>query len=156
MSRRDARLLLALWLAADIFFIILNLFHVFTPYLNHPFFFLSDDRSGGEATRYAKEIWIAIAFFMIAYLRGSILYVPWALVFVYFLFDDMLMFHEIWGREIAIALDYPAVIGLRPDDLGELTIHAIALAVLGPLVLAAYYWDIGNSAGSANTSRRCL
>jgi hypothetical protein len=140
MSSRELRILLVLWIAADVFFIIFHVIYAFTPHLNHPFFNVEDDRSGGEAIQYAKEIWIAIAFLMIAYLRRSILYVPWALVFVYILFDDMLQLHEIWGRELAIALDYPEVIGLRPDDLGELTIYAIVIAILGPLVVAAYYW----------------
>jgi hypothetical protein len=139
MTTRDARWLLALWIAADIFFIILHIVFAFTPYLDHPFFNIEDDRSGGEAIQYVKEIWIAISLLVITYLRRSILYFPWALVFIYILFDDLFQLHEIWGLEIALALDYPSVIGLRPDDLGELTIYAIVIAILGPLVAAAYY-----------------
>jgi TRAP-type mannitol/chloroaromatic compound transport system permease small subunit len=69
MSTRDVRVLLVLWIAADVFFIILHVFYAFTPYLNHPFFNVEDDRSGGEAIQYAKEIWIAIAFLLIALRR---------------------------------------------------------------------------------------
>jgi hypothetical protein len=143
MSARDAKLLLILWIAVDIVFIALHTAHachLLAPQLFHPFFNIQDDRSGGEAIQYAKALWIALAFLLIALLRRSAGYVPWALLFTYIVLDDVFQLHELLGRDIAIALDYPELLGLRPDDLGELTFYAIALAVILPLLAAAYLW----------------
>jgi hypothetical protein len=139
MSSRDLRILLVLWIAADVFFIILHVIYAFTPHLNHPSFNVEDDRSGGEAIQYAKALWIALGFLWIALLRRSAGYIPRVLLFTYVVLDDAFQLHELLGRDIAIALDYPELLGLRPDDLGELTFHSIALAVILPLLAAAYY-----------------
>jgi hypothetical protein len=136
MPARDAKLLLILWIAVDVVLIALHIAHAFHPIfsgLNHPFFNIQEDRGDGEAIQYAKALWIALGFLWIALLRRSAGYIPWALLFTYVVLDDAFQLHELLGRDIAIALDYPELLGLRPDDLGELTFHSIALAVILPL-----------------------
>jgi hypothetical protein len=140
MPARDARLLLFMWLMVDATFILLHVLFEFTQSFNHEFFDILYDRSGGEAMQYVKEMWIALAFLGIAVRRRSGHYVPWAIVFALFLIDDLFQIRELQGRDLAIALNYPELLGLRQADLGELTILAIAALIFLPALGASLYW----------------
>jgi len=63
----------------------------------------------------------------------------WGLVFLFALADDALSLHEDIGNMLVAPLGLPAVLGLRPNDLGELIVWA-APGVLLLVPLAYVTW----------------
>ncbi|RMG59763.1 MAG: hypothetical protein D6722_21785 [Bacteroidetes bacterium] len=53
--------------------------------------------------------------------------------------DDTLALHETWGVYLASAGDFPSVMGLRPEDLGELFVVVTYGLVLFPPLFLAYF-----------------
>ncbi len=82
-------------------------------------------------------LWIAVAPARKAerFLAAAV-YGAWGLVLLAITGDDFLAVHEGAGRALASGLDFPSVFGLRPQDLGELLVWAMAAAALGvPLIV---------------------
>src|SRR5690606_14579687 len=70
------------------------------------------------------------------------LYLFWAALFGFFLLDDSLRWHEVAGLWLAQTADLPALLTLRPQDLGELAFAAVSgLCFLTALVFAYQFSD---------------
>jgi hypothetical protein len=70
---------------------------------------------------------------------------------VYVLCDDAAQIHETWGREIASRIAFDPPFNLRPQDLGELGVSAMA----GAIILALLGWSYRRSdAGCRAMSRQ--
>lgn len=127
---------LLLLLVADCAFFALHFVqHAFA--LETSMFSLNRDRGYPELFQYIKEMWVALLFLAVACRTRTAGYLPWALLFVYLLFDDALSLHERIGQDIVVALDLQPSIALRAQDFGELAVSAVVAAVfLVPLGLA--------------------
>lgn len=129
---------LVLLLATDLLFIGLHVLHVVTRFLPEMYFNITADRGAAEAFQMAKEYWIALLLIWLAWSRVSVSYLSWTVVFGYIAFDDLIMVHEKLGERIAHERGFSAMLGLRDVDLGEMTVYALAAAVLLPLLALAY------------------
>ena len=110
------------------------------------FLALANDDSLGELLQYFKWFLISVIFVVIGLKRSSVSYFSWALVFLYLLLDDWLGIHENMGALIAsnmegLNLALPG--GLRLQDIGELTVSAIAGSIL--LLIAIWAYANGSS-----------
>lgn len=143
---------LALLLAADLLFVVLHLFHHYSPYFSDLGFSLVRERSFSEVFQYVKEYWIALMFLWIGRLM-SWTYWAWAVLFGYLLVDDSFSIHERIGVWLAERLDLGSYAMLRPRDLGELAASALVGIVLLSLAIAAY--RLGDER-FRRTSRRIL
>lgn len=132
-------ILLGLILLADSGFIFGHLLHKFDV-VSHPHFLLTKDRSYSEVFQYIKEFWIACLFLLVALRTNAMIYVAWALIFLYLLADDSLGLHESVGAGLVRAFDIPRAFGLRGQDFGELLITAIAAGILFTFLFIAYYF----------------
>lgn len=130
--------LFALFVAIDLVLVGMHVIHPEFPRLRPRWFLI--DREGGiaEHFQYIKSLWIAVAFLGVAIARSERAFAVWAALFGYFMLDDSGEFHERLGLLIAELFRYPTVFGLRPRDLGELTLAAVFGTVLLSLLLTAY------------------
>ncbi len=111
------------------------LFHL----ISNPIFSITQDRSIGEYFQYFKEITICLLLLVMAIRNKSFL--GWSILFLYFFADDMFSIHEILGLRISKSLSFPSLFGLRPEDLGELTVSAIAGVIIFGLIAYGYLND---------------
>jgi hypothetical protein len=111
-------------LSIDIAFLVLDVFNRYTGYFGDVRFYLTVDHSYAEFYQYAKELFIAMAFVRLSYLRRLPGYLVWSGLFVYFFFDDAFCIHENLGRFIVSTFGYGSILGLRAQDFGELTAFA--------------------------------
>jgi hypothetical protein len=93
----------------------------------------------GETYQYLKMYWIVLLLVGVSIRRGKLSYLSWALLFVYLLLDDSLLFHERLGSMVASRLGYTPVLNLRAQDFGELTVVAAAGLVFAGL-LSFTWW----------------
>lgn len=115
-------------------------------------FHIGHDRGYAERFQYVKEASLVLLFLSLAFVSGSRGYVVWALVFGYLLVDDMLQIHETLGELAATSLELSAIAGLRPEDIGQLIVSAVAgIVLLSPLLL--YY---AKDKGDFRIDTRCL
>jgi hypothetical protein len=121
--------LLFLLLTTDLVFVLLHLAYTQTSLLSDSMFSLARDRGYAEFFQYMKELWILLLLRYLAVKRRSGLFGVFSLLFLYFLLDDALEFHENMGKFLADLLHLPAALGLRPMDWGELLVTA-SFAVL--------------------------
>ena len=133
-----ASLLLILLLSADIGFIALHVVDAVTHISGDPLLALDRDKGYPEVFQYLKWLWAFIVLVWVAVWRRSFRYVAWALVFAYFLVDDVLSLHEVFGSAVARRLTFAAPFGLRLQDMGELAVSVSAGLVLLLGVLVAY------------------
>jgi hypothetical protein len=129
--------ILTLLLSADIFFIILHLFHKIPllheliPLFEEEAFSISHDLGLAEAFQYVQELWIALLFLWLVIHFRKKAYWGWSALFVYFLADDMLGVHEWLGDHLGPLMENlvagTPLAGSKMDSLGEL----VPLAGLG-------------------------
>lgn len=147
--------LLVLLVAVDFLFIAVHALHVWSPWLgNHDY---SMDSYDGMASiyQYIKQIWLA-GCLALAYLQTrNKVFVGWTLLFAYLLLDDALELHELLGEMIASWLGLPAMLGLRPRDLGEILVAAAIGCVALGLVGIAFRRG-GNEARELSADLMCL
>jgi hypothetical protein len=127
------RLFFILLICGDLAFIGLNLAHLSGPWLQGARFSLETDGGLAEFYQYMKQFWIVLCMATAFLQRRQAAYLCWAGLFGFLLVDDAVQFHEQAGRVLGQKLGLPAVLGLRPDDLGELLVAGI---VAGALVAA--------------------
>jgi hypothetical protein len=134
-----SNMLLFLLLSADVLLIILNILYLSserigffrTPWLSF------DDRSFPESYTYIKEFWIVLLLAILAVRRSKSLYFFWSLLYGYLLVDDSFRFHERLGSLLNFHFKFIPVFGLRPQDIGELTVYGIsAVFLLIPIGIA--------------------
>lgn len=125
--------LLILLLTADLVFILLHILYTYTNLLPDSLYSLARDRGYAEFFQYTKMLWTAILLLVLAVRQRGVLYFTFAVIFVYFLFDDALKFHENFGEMLADWMSLQPAFGLRVVDFGELLVSAL----FGLLFLAA-------------------
>jgi hypothetical protein len=116
--------LLFLLITTDLVFMLLHLAYTQTTLLSDSLFSLARDRGYAEFFQYMKELWILLLLGYLAVKRRSGLFLVFSLLFLYFLLDDALEFHENMGKFLADLLHLPSALGLRPMDWGELLVTA--------------------------------
>jgi hypothetical protein len=136
---RNASTLLILLLLGDLFYFVLHTVNILTPPKN-PLLHIGTDGGFAEYYQYIKFLWIILLLIHIAKKDASFRFFTWALLFIYFLADDSLQFHELGGKFIYLNFNFVPPFGIGLRDFGELAISAIAgLVFFVPLVLA--YWS---------------
>lgn len=127
-----------LLISADLVFIALHLIYLLTSLLHLSYYDLSIDKSFSEVYQYIKWFWIVILFAYIARAKSSFTYLSWAVLFAYLLMDDALRFHEHAGYFFEDNLSFTPPLGLRLQDMGELTITAISSIFLFSVIAWSY------------------
>jgi len=100
--------LLILLLSTTAFLVVLDIFHSLIPVsiFTSPFFSLKADRGFSEVFLYSQYYLITLLFVLLAFQRKTPMMVFWSLVFIYFLLDDILLFHEKGGAFISTLIDF--------------------------------------------------
>jgi hypothetical protein len=132
------RTFLWLLLAADAVFVAVHLVHALSPYFNDLLYSIEQDRGYAEIYQYVKTFWIVLMLAALAWSTRESVHVAWMLLYTHLLFDDAFFIHEDGGAAIAARFDYVGALGLRPEDLGELTISALIGIVFLGLFLITY------------------
>jgi hypothetical protein len=126
VARVEHRSFLMLLVAADLMFILLHVLHTYTRTVaGDPGFSLERDRGYAEVFQYVKLFWIALLLGAAFVKSRRVIYCSWALLFAYLLLDDSFQIHERFGYQAAMFFAYKPLLGLRPQDFGELTITAV-------------------------------
>jgi hypothetical protein len=132
-----AGLLLWLLLAADGLFIAV---HVWAAEARpgHRLLSIEADNGYPELFQYLKFFWLALLMALLAWRTRAFGCLSWSALFLYLLLDDLLRLHEDGGAALAEAWELPALLGLRPKDLGELAVTGGAALVLLPAIALAW------------------
>ena len=113
------------------------------------------DGSIPEFFNYLKWLTSAVACAYAFYRRGEPLYLAWAMLFTYFLADDVNSIHEQIGIKVATAFDLGPALMLRGLDLGELSVSlTVGAVLLGVMVLL--YWRTDNDSDVRGFTRQQL
>ncbi len=147
-SKKDSIEFLFLLIWADILFIVLHIFHAYTPYFRNIDYSMGNDRGFAEVFQYLKEYWIVLMFCGLSLVK-SYTYLGWSLLFGYLLIDDSFLLHERLGQMVANYFDYEDIAMLRARDFGELTVSAMSGGIFFTMIGTAYHW------GSDNFKRAC-
>ena len=100
-------------------------------------FNVARERGYPEIYQYIKFFWIIVLLFNLSLKNRSLHYIPWVLLFTYFLVDDSMKIHELAGDSIKAHFNFTPYFGLRMQDYGELAITATAgIFLFLPLVWA--------------------
>jgi hypothetical protein len=104
---------------------------------------VSVDRSYAEYFNYLKWLACVVALAWLFVQRSNLVYCALALLFLYFLLDDSVSLHEWLGGLVTDAMQWKPALALRANDFGELSVSAVAGAVLASFV-ALTYWKCGD------------
>lgn len=120
-------------LLIDAVFLTLHVLHKLRvgPFLDASFS-VTTESGHAEHFQYFKEFAIAAVLMGLAWRQRSAGHAAWALLFAYLMLDDSLSLHESAGAWLGEALQLAPAWGLRPIDLGELVLAALAG---GPLLV---------------------
>ena len=145
IRERGSEGFLLLLLGTDAILIVLHFFllsNAFTGWSLDPNFSLTRDRGFAEVFQYVKEYWIVLMLVFLALNQWSFCYLSWGILFGYLLLDDGFQIHEQVGMELSQAFGFPSMMGLRPQDLGELVVLASVASILFVAIgLATYIAD---------------
>ena len=130
------RSLLGLLLVSDLLFLVLN-FIPAPASLDRGQLLLERDQSFSEIFQYLKSFWIALLFLALVLRRRYAGYLVWAILFLYFMLDDMLAFHEWFGYQWRLR---QGGVGSGAQEVGELI--GILLVIVPALILVglAHWW----------------
>jgi hypothetical protein len=96
------------------------------------------DESLIEWVGYVQMGTAAMVLLALAIHRKLALYFAWSLVFLVLMLDDSLRLHENVGHFLVSTVHLPSVLGLRPNDLGELCSWAFFGLVLGTILVVTH------------------
>jgi hypothetical protein len=131
------RWFLLLLVCGDLVYILIHVGHLFVPGLRGAHYSLETDGGLAEFYQYMKELWLAVCLLAAFVQRRHLVLLVWSGFFGFLLLDDALELHEHVGFWLGKRLGLPAVMGLRPDDFGELMVAAaVATSLLGLLAIA--------------------
>lgn len=104
--KKRSSLLLYLFIATDIVFIIVHIIHKSNqvPSLAYAYYSIEEDKGYAELFQYIKEYWIALLLSFLAVQKRSYLYLCWSLLFFYVLLDDSVQIHEKLGIVVSSQL----------------------------------------------------
>ncbi|QQS37767.1 MAG: hypothetical protein IPM56_07410 [Ignavibacteriales bacterium] len=135
INSRDTFIFLMMVFAGDLFYFIIHTYNVLGP--RNPLFHIGTDGGYPEFYQYVKFFWISILLIYIAKKKKSYGYFSWALLFLYFMLDDSLQFHESGGRFFEMNFQFTPPLGMELRNFGELVETAIAgLIIFVPLFIA--------------------
>lgn len=134
------------WLTLDALFLLGNALHFQFDGPGEPEHYLLSEMTwnGDYDGSYIEilghiQLVAALVWLMFVGIRRHVLvYWAWSLVLFAITFDDFMQIHERWGERVARAFDFPAIAGLRPDDLGEMMMWATAALLLCPFLLMSH------------------
>lgn len=147
--------LLVMLVAVDFIFIVVHSLHAWSPWLAGGHFSLDSYNGLAAIYQYIKQVWLAGCLALAFVQTRSKVFVGWTLLFAFLLLDDALELHEHFGRVIAAALSFPAILGMRPADLGEITVAAAIGCVALSLVWITFRRG-GNEARELSADLMCL
>ncbi|MAT95945.1 MAG: hypothetical protein CL608_02160 [Anaerolineaceae bacterium] len=135
--------LIAGLLVGDLLLLLAHFLLAYGLLLSNHDFFVDVDGGYGEWFQYLKyTVLIVLMAGLFRRQRGP-LYLFWTALFAYFLLDDALRLHEQVGLWLAETADLPALLTLRPRDLGEMSFSGVSgLFFLTALVLAYQHSDL--------------
>ncbi|ARV57370.1 hypothetical protein BZZ01_00870 [Nostocales cyanobacterium HT-58-2] len=140
--RTRSSILLYLFLAMDVTFIILHIIYTYTGLISNASFSIEQDRGYAEIFQYFKEYWSVLLLGLLALRARSLLYLIWSLLFFYLLLDDSLQIHETLGMYISAKLNFSGLFNLRAQDFGELAVSiSVSLFFLVCISIAYYFSD---------------
>lgn len=127
--------LLALFLFVDIIFISLHIALLLGIIDYNIELSIEKDLGYAEIFQYIKEFFTALILFYLFKHTKAKVYLVWGMLFLYLLLDDSLSIHENLGWKLSQYLNLEGVLGLRPEDLGEvLMLLMVALPFLISLI----------------------
>ena len=132
LNERSATIFLVLLLCADLAFFGMHFVAAIKWVLESDLFNIERDRGYPEMYQYIKFFWIIVLLFNLSLKNRSLHYIPWVLLFTYFLLDDSKQIHEQAGYLISEHFNFTPPFGLRLQDYGELAISATAGIFLLP------------------------
>jgi hypothetical protein len=141
---QDKNRLFILFLLVDFVLIALHASHIYLEVPRGNLFSIEWELGYGEVFQYIKEFWIVSLLVLRSLGSGPFrlsvqgLNLAWGLLFLYLLADDSLRIHETLGGILAQTLGLSAWLGDKAQDLGELSVSAIAALVLFGLIAWAY------------------
>jgi hypothetical protein len=141
---QDSNRILILFLLVDIVLIALHGGHHYLGIPRGDLFSIEWELGYGEIFQYIKEFWIVSLLALRSLGSGRFrlavqgLNLAWGLLFLYLLADDSLRIHETLGGMLAQELGLSTWLGEKAQDLGELSVSAIAALVLFGLIAWAY------------------
>ncbi len=138
LNERSATVFLVLLLCADLAFFGMHFVAAIKWVLESDLFNMERDRGYPEIYQYIKFFWIIVLLFNLSLKNRSLHYIPWVLLFTYFLLDDSIQIHEWGGYFIKQFFNFTPPFGLRLQDYGELAISATAGILLLPPLVWAY------------------
>jgi hypothetical protein len=147
--------MLVLLVAVDLIFILVHAMHAWSPWMNGSHFSLESESGMAAQYQYIKQVWLSACLGLALLQTRNTAFFGWALIFAFLLLDDLLMIHERFGVVLASALGFPAILGLRPEDLGEVASAAAIGCVAVALVVIAYRRG-GEQARQLSADLMCL
>jgi hypothetical protein len=129
-------------IAADLMFIFLHILHILPenifPFFKASAFAIDKDAGIAESFQYIKELWITMIFIWLVFQRRYTL-LGLALLFAYFLLDDMVQIHEKLGDMTAGLFANLQILRMFPnqeaDSFGEL----FSAGMLGLVFIVAIF-----------------
>ncbi|MBC2837987.1 hypothetical protein [Robiginitalea sp. SC105] len=128
---------LGILLLADITLLIIHgVRGIFYP--TNTFFSIYAEMGLAELFQYFKEFSIFFLLIIHAIKKRRSIFFFWALLFVYLLLDDSLEIHETLGNRIAVLFNFPTLINLGPQHIGEVFVSGIVGLIFLVLIGLSY------------------
>lgn len=124
---------------ADLLFVVMYGLHVIGPFFSSSLFSIESDLGLAEVFQYVKELAIMLLLVSVARRLGVSGLYAWAAVFLYVVVDDAFSLHENLGEHLAQVAEF-APDFLRPRDVGELLVSAVAGGILFSAVGLSYWF----------------
>jgi len=140
LAKSSANQLFRLLISIDILLILIHILYLFyNPRGSmESYWSIETDRGFAESFQYIKEILLIFMFVWLARRYARYSFYTWGLFFFYILVDDMLRLHERIGAQLALNFRFESLLGLRPEDMGELTFLAIFGLIFFLLISSTY------------------
>lgn len=129
INHRSIQILFVI-LVIDFVFLVIHATHVRYDVPNSGLWLISRDRGFPELFQYVKEATIIALTLMLFRVRGSVVYLAWAVAFLYLLLDDSMEIHETVGEWLAEWFGFGTTLGVEARDLGQVLVSATAGTVL--------------------------
>jgi len=137
---KESTKFLFLLFVADFAFIVIHIFYM-NHFISNRLFSVEKDFGYAEVYQYIKELWIVVLLSITALKKKHIIYVAWALLFMYFLFDDSLRIHELLGRRLVHHFHFQPMFDLRAQDFGELCVSMVFGSLLFTFIGVSYLFS---------------
>ncbi len=141
-NNRNALLFLMLVFAGDLFYFVIHTYHVISD--RNLLFHIGTDGGYPEFYQYLKFFWIGILLVYYAFKQKSYGFLSWAFLFIFFLLDDSLQFHEGGGKIFAERFDFNPPFGISLRQFGEFLVTVLAGVIIFIPPVVAYWKGKGN------------